>query len=75
MPFVSDAQRRWGNSPAGKKALGGQKAVDEWNASTKGLDLPERKAPKNLKKKAAPVEKPAPILREIDFRQRSKRNG
>lgn len=73
MPFVSDAQRRWGNSPAGKKALGGQKAVDEWNASTKGLDLPERKAPK---KKAAPVnEKPSPILREADFRARSKRNG
>jgi len=44
MPFVSRAQQRWGNSPAGKKALGGQAAVDEWNSATpKGKAVPERK--------------------------------
>lgn len=42
MPFVSDAQRRWGNSPAGHAALG-DKGVAEWNAATKGKKLPERK--------------------------------
>lgn len=42
MPFVSRAQQRWGNSPAGRKALGGKGAVDEWNASTNFESLPER---------------------------------
>lgn len=42
MPFVSEAQRRWGNSPAGIKALGGNKKVAEWNAATKGRKLPAR---------------------------------
>ena len=45
MPFASKAQMRWGNSPAGKKALGGQGAVDEWNAASKGKKLPARKGP------------------------------
>jgi hypothetical protein len=45
MPFISKAQTRWGHSPAGIKALGGQAAVNEWQAATpKGL--PERVAPK-----------------------------
>ena len=43
MPFVSEAQRRWGNSSAGRKALG-KKGVKEWNEATKGKDLPERKS-------------------------------
>lgn len=42
MPFVSRAQQRWGNSPAGRKALGGQSAVDEWNNATDFSSLPER---------------------------------
>lgn len=42
MPFVSDDQRKWGNSPAGLKALGGHAKVSEWNQSTKGRDLPKR---------------------------------
>lgn len=46
MPWKSDAQRKWGNSPAGKKALGGQSKVDEWNAASEG-----RKLPKHVKKK------------------------
>lgn len=42
MPFVSKAQQRWGNSPAGIKALGGKKNVAEWNRAT----------PKNIPKVA-----------------------
>lgn len=34
MPWLSKAQQRWGNSAAGRKALGGQSAVDEWNHAT-----------------------------------------
>jgi hypothetical protein len=41
MPFVSDAQRQWGNSPSGHKALG-DAGVKEWNSATKGKDLPEK---------------------------------
>ncbi len=41
MPWKSGAQRRWGNSPAGHKALGA-KGVHEWNEATKGKNLPER---------------------------------
>ena len=43
-PFVSDSQRRWGHTEAGKKALGGEKAVAHWDATTKGKDLPEKVA-------------------------------
>ena len=42
MPWKSQAQRKWGNSPAGIKALGGKKNVEEWNKSTKGKKLPQR---------------------------------
>src|SRR5208282_1197015 len=42
MPFVSRAQQRWGNSAAGRKALGGQAAVDEWNQATDFKRLPQR---------------------------------
>lgn len=41
MPFQSARQARWGNSPTGKKALGGQAAVEEWNQATDFSDLPE----------------------------------
>lgn len=41
MPWKSDAQRRWGNSPAGHKALG-DAGVHEWNESTKGKSIPEK---------------------------------
>ncbi len=49
MPFVSIAQQRWGNSPAGRKALGGQAAVNEWNQATVSAGesrLPERVSPR-----------------------------
>jgi len=41
MPWVSAAQRRWGNSPAGHRALG-DAGVNEWNAASKGQHPPER---------------------------------
>lgn len=34
MPWKSEAQRKWGNSPAGIKALGGKKKVEHWNKET-----------------------------------------
>ena len=42
MPWKSKAQRRWGHTPAGKKALGGTKAVKEWDEATKSKRLPEK---------------------------------
>ena len=42
MPWKSEAQRKWGNSPAGIRALGGKKNVEEWNKATKGKSLPQR---------------------------------
>jgi hypothetical protein len=41
MPWKSEAQRRWGNSPAGIKALGGKKKAKEWNDESKGKNRPE----------------------------------
>lgn len=48
MPFKSDAQRRWANSPAGKKALGAKK-LKEFNDASAGMELPERKRVKTKK--------------------------
>ena len=45
MPWKSEAQRRWGNSPAGHAALG-DAGVKEWNAATPSGKLPERKKTK-----------------------------
>jgi hypothetical protein len=42
MPWKSDAQRRWGHTPAGKKALGGKAKVAEWDQATSGTAIPER---------------------------------
>lgn len=44
MPWVSDQQRKWGHSPAGVKALGGEDAVKEWDAATGDTSL-SNKAP------------------------------
>lgn len=46
MPYVSERQRRWAHTPAGTKALGGKKAVEEWDKATR-----DRKLPKYVKKK------------------------
>ena len=42
MPWVSKRQRAWGHSPEGIKALGGKKAVEEWDKATKGKKLPKK---------------------------------
>jgi hypothetical protein len=49
MPWKSAAQERWGNSPAGHKALG-DAGVDEWNAASKGMNLPKRVKPMGAKR-------------------------
>ena len=46
MPFKSEAQRRWAHTKAGTKALGGKKAVAEWEKATG-----DRKLTKYAKKK------------------------
>ncbi len=48
-PWKSKAQQAWGNSPAGKKALG-KKGVEEFNDATNYGKLPER-AKKGKKQK------------------------
>lgn len=48
MPFKSEAQRRWAYTKAGEKALGGKKAVAEWERATGDKKLPKR-APKKSK--------------------------
>src|ERR1017187_10387628 len=42
MPWKSQAQARWGHSPAGLRALGGRESVKEWDRSTTPGSLPER---------------------------------
>lgn len=42
MPYKSQAQRKWAHTKAGTKALGGKKAVEEWDKATKGKKLPKR---------------------------------
>ena len=41
MPWKSEKQRKWGHSPEGIKALGGKKAVEEWDKATKRKKLPK----------------------------------
>ena len=44
-PWKSESQRKWGNSPSGKKALG-ESGVAHWNAATKGKKLKKKVAKK-----------------------------
>ena len=41
MPYSSNAQRKWAHTSAGKKALGGEAAVHEWDEASKGKNLPK----------------------------------
>lgn len=41
MPWKSVKQKQWGHSPAGIKALGGKKAVEEWDRATGNKKLPK----------------------------------
>lgn len=43
MPYRSLAQMRFAHTERGKKALGGEGAVREWDDASKGLKLPEKK--------------------------------
>lgn len=52
MPYKSEAQRRWAHTKEGMKALGGKKAVEEWDRETKGKKLPERVSDRKKMKKA-----------------------
>ena len=42
MPFKSQAQRKWAMTPEGTRALGGKKAVQEWERATGDRKLPPR---------------------------------
>jgi hypothetical protein len=41
MPFKSQAQRKWAYTKEGTKALGGKKAVKEWEKATINKQLPK----------------------------------
>lgn len=72
MPYKSDSQRRWAHTKAGEEALGGKKAVHEWDEATKGKDLPEKVSKSEMKKfggmmqlsvsKGAKAQAPAPRM-------------
>lgn len=49
MPFKSESQRKWAHTKAGTRALGGKKAVAEWERATGSKKLPKY-APKTKKK-------------------------
>ena len=41
MPWKSVKQRQWGHTHEGMKALGGKKAVEEWDRATGNKKLPK----------------------------------
>lgn len=41
MPYKSEAQRKWAHTSEGTKALGGKKAVAEWDKATGNKKLPK----------------------------------
>lgn len=47
MPYKSEAQRRFFNSPAGKAKIG-KEEVEHWNEVSKGKELPEKAVDKAL---------------------------
>lgn len=49
MPWKSEAQRKWGYTKEGTKALGGKKAVEEWEKATGDRKLPKYKRKKKAK--------------------------
>lgn len=59
MPLKSKAQVRWAHTPKGTKALGGKKALKEWEKDTDFENLPERVTAKKPAEKA----KPGPRMR------------
>lgn len=63
MPWSSDKQRRWGNSPAGIVAMG-QAKVNEFNAASKGANLPEKTIKHDGAKR---IESPRNILKRKKY--------
>ena len=49
MPFKSEAQRKWAYTKEGTKALGGKKAVQEWEKATGNKPLPKYVSKKKSK--------------------------
>lgn len=49
MPFKSEAQRKWAYTKQGTKALGGKKAVAEWEKATGDKKLPKYASKKKEK--------------------------
>lgn len=41
-PYHSEQQRKWAHTEAGKKALGGESKVAEWDKESKGKHLPQK---------------------------------
>ena len=70
MPWTSDKQRRWGNSPAGIKALG-QAKVDEFNRASKGMNL-EETAKSQMTKKRGKRKMPMDKLDAVKMKYMSK---
>lgn len=56
MPWKSDAQRRWGHTAAGLKALGAE-GVKEFDTASKGKKLPEKKRKLEAMKRMVEKEK------------------
>lgn len=48
MPYKSEAQRRFFNSPAGKAKIGAEE-VEHWNEASKGKELPEKAIDKAIR--------------------------
>lgn len=48
MPYASEAQRRFFNSPTGKKKIG-KEVVEEFNEESKGKEIPERVTDEGLR--------------------------
>ena len=48
MPYVSLRQAAWAHTPAGTQALGGPAKVAEWDAASKGMNLPDHVKRKKL---------------------------
>ena len=54
MPWKSDAQRRWGHSPSGEKAIG-KDSVHEWDEA--GKEMPEKVGLGHARKREKMTEK------------------
>ena len=56
LPYKSEAQRRYFNSPKGKKEIG-EEEVEHWNEVSKGMELPEKSIDKAIRSCAVDNEK------------------